>query len=253
MKHFLHILATVVVMGCCGITGAWADDDAISAAIANDGRTAEHRERDARSKPEIILGLLDLESGQNVVDIFGGGGYYAELMASIVGPDGTVILHNNTPYSRFVEKQLKARYVDNEVPGIVLLKSEVDDLQLAPNSLDAALMVMSYHDLYQYNPERGWGKTDVPAFFAQVRAALRPGGKLLIVDHSAKEGSGNSAAQDNHRIDAAYARAEIEGDGFRFVTGSDALSNPDDDRTKMVFDKSIRGKTDRFILLFEKP
>lgn len=252
MQNSLRILATVMFMGSFGATGAWADDDAIAAAIANEDRSAEHRERDARSRPEVILGLLDLDSGQSVADIFGGGGYYTELLVGVVGPEGTVILHNNTPFSSFVEKELQARYGDNEVPAVVLLKSEVDDLKLTSNSLDAVLMVMSYHDLYQYNPDRGWGHTDVPAFFAQIRAALRPGGKLLIVDHSARDGSGSSAAQTVHRIDAAFARQDIEGNGFRFVAGSDVLSNPDDDRTKMVFDKSIRGKTDRFVLLFEK-
>jgi predicted methyltransferase len=252
MIKLLHFPLVIVWGTMLVATVAQADDAGIAAAIANDSRTAEHRERDARSKPEVILGLLDLQPGQVAADLMGGGGYYAELMAGVVGPEGMIVLHNNTPYSKFVEKQLQERYVDNEVPGIELLMSEVDDLQLAPNSLDAALMVMSYHDLHYYNPERGWSYTNVPAFFAQVRVALKPGGKLLIVDHSAKEGTGKSSAHTIHRIDANYAREEIEAGGFRFVTSSDALSNPDDERTKMVFDKSVRGKTDRFILLFEK-
>jgi predicted methyltransferase len=234
------------------VPSVFADEGAIAQAMANDNRSDADRERDARSKPEVILGLLDLQAGQTVADIFGGGGYYAVLMAGIVGADGEVILHNNTPYSTFVEKQNNERYGANQVPGITLLKSEVDDLKLAPGSLDAVLMVMSYHDLYVYSPDRGWGHTDVSLFFAQVNAALKPGGRLVIVDHAAVDGSGSSAAQNVHRIDEAYAKRDIESNGFRFVAGSDALRNPEDDRSKMVFDKSIRGKTDRFILLFER-
>jgi len=113
-------------------------------------------------------------------------------------------------------------------------------------------MVMSYHDLYVYSPDRGWGNTDVPLFFSQIHAALKPGGRLVIVDHAAADGSGKSAAQDIHRIDEVYTRQDIESNGFRFVTSSDVLRNPEDDRSKMVFDPSIRGKTDRFILLFER-
>jgi len=94
-------------------------------------------------------------------------------MADIVGTDGEVILHNNTPYSKFVEKQNNERFGANQVPAITLLKSEVDDLKLAPGSLDAVLMVMSYHDLYFFSEERGWGHTDVPLFFSQIHAALR--------------------------------------------------------------------------------
>ena len=74
----------------------------------------------------------------------------------------------------------------------------------------------------------------------------------MIVDHAAVDGSGKSAAQTIHRIDEAFVKQEIENNGFRLVTSSDALRNPQDDRSKMVFDPSIRGKTDRFILLFER-
>ena len=246
------IFFSAILAVACSVPWAIADEQSISAAIANENRTDAHRERDARSHPEVILGLLDLQPGQSAVDIFGGGGYYAELMAAVVGPDGSVVLHNNTPYSRFVEKQNQERYVEQGVPGISLLKSEVDDLKLGTERFDAALMVMSYHDLYFVNPDRGWFDTDMPLFFAQVRASLKPGGKLMIIDHSAREGTGSSAAQTIHRIEEAYAIEDAESNGFKLIATSDVLRNPDDDRTKMVFDKSIRGKTDRFVLLFEK-
>ena len=252
-RNVIVALLTVVAMmvTACTSTGI-TQDDAIAAAMAGANRTDTDRERDARSRPEVILGMLDLQPGDSTADIFGGGGYYAVLMANLVGADGEVILHNNTPYSRFVEKQNNERFGDNQVPNIRLLKSEVDDLQLSPGSLDAVLMVMSYHDLYFHAPDRGWGNTDVRLFFSQIRAAMKPGGRLVIVDHAAADGSGKSAAQDIHRIDEAFAKQDIESNGFRFVTSSDVLRNPEDDRTKMVFDKSIRGKTDRFILVFER-
>ncbi len=243
----LLILPFVVNAAEMGVT------DSVAAAIANPERPADQRERDARSKPEVVLPLLALESGDTAADIMGGGGYYAELIAGVVGKQGKVILHNNTPYAKFVEKQLNERYVAQSRPPITVLKSEVDDLQLGIETLDAALMVMSYHDLYYRAPERGWGDTDVGLFFAQVLAALKPGGRLVIVDHAAAEGTGSSAAQTIHRIEEAYAREDAVGAGFRFVTRNQALRNPDDDHTKMVFDKEIRGKTDRFILVFEKP
>lgn len=252
MKTKIYAAALMFVASMACTLPAVADEEAIARAIANESRTDQHRERDARSKPEVVLGLLDLRPGQTVADIFGGGGYYAELIAGVIGPEGTVILHNNTPYSRFVEKQINERYAGNFMPSIRLLKSEVDDLKLEPGSLDAVLMVMSYHDLYIHAPDRGWDNTDVPLFFSQLHAALKPGGRLVVVDHAAADGTGTSATQQIHRIDEAWAKQDIEGNGFRFVDSSDALRNPDDDRTKMVFDKSIRGKTDRFILAFER-
>ncbi len=252
MKPITLILVVSVVLALGAASPVLASDAAITSAIANKNRTDADRKRDAYTRPDVILGLLDLDSGQAVIDLFAGGGYYSELLAGVVGPGGTVILQNNYGYAKWVEKYLQERYIDNTIPPITVLRSEVPDLMLEPESLDAVLMSMSYHDLYYYNPDVGFERVDVPDFFAQVRKALKPGGKLLIVDHAAADGSGNSVTQEIHRIDEAFAREDIESNGFRFVASSDALRNPEDERTKNVFDKTIRGKTDRFILLFEK-
>ncbi|MBT8443069.1 MAG: hypothetical protein KJO76_11825, partial [Gammaproteobacteria bacterium] len=120
------------------------------AILANPIRTQDGRDRDPRSKPEVILSLLDLKPGDHAIDFFGGSGYYTDLMAGMVGPEGEVILHNNSPFHTFVEERVQPRYIDNQIPGIRYLKSEVDDLQLEPESLDAALIVMAYHDLYYF-------------------------------------------------------------------------------------------------------
>ena len=244
-----------LLAGCllAGAAVAGAHEARIAAAIADPERSAEHRERDGRSKPADILPLLALEEGDTAVDIFGGSGYYADLIAGIVGPDGVVILQNNTPYGKWVNEANAERYGNNRRPPVTLLNSEVDDLQLGEDAIDAALMVMSYHDLYYTNPERGWYGTDVGLFLEQVRVALKPGARLVIVDHAAAAGTGSTAAQDLHRIDEAYVRGDIEGAGFRFVESSDVLGNPEDDLTRMVFAPGVRGQTDRFVLVFEKP
>jgi predicted methyltransferase len=224
----------------------------VTAIFSNPLRSQEARERDPRSKPEVILTMLDLEPGQRVIDLFGGSGYYTDLMVAIVGPGGQVLLHNNSPYHTFVADRVQPRYIDDPIPGIRYHKAEVDDMQLEPESLDAALMVLAYHDLYFFDPGIGFGKTDVPLFFSQVHAALKPGGKLLIVDHSAREGTGSTASQLLHRVDEEFAKQDIESYGFRLVDTSDALRNAEDDRGTIVFDAAFRGKTDRFILLFRK-
>jgi predicted methyltransferase len=75
---------------------------------------------------------------------------------------------------------------------------------------------------------------------------------LVIVDHAAKPGTGNNAAQDLHRIDEEFARQDIESAGFKFVGETDVLRNPDDDKSISVFDDRVRWKTDRFVFRFEK-
>ena len=252
MKSNPWIIAGIFFLSLLISTPVSAEADAIVKAIANENRTDADRKRDERDQPAVILGLLDLREGQAVIDVFAGGGYYSELLAGVVGDTGSVILQNNYGYAKWVEKYLQERYIDQQVGSIRVLRSEVDDLKLEPGSLDAALMVMSYHDLYYYNPDAGFERADVPGFFSQLHAALKPGGKLLIVDHAAAAGSGHDGTQEIHRIDESFAKQDIESNGFRFIKSSDVLRNPDDDRTRNVFDKTIRGKTDRFILLFEK-
>lgn len=253
MKNFLYLVSVLLVLtGCAATPANKSNADLIAAAIANPNRTEADRERDARDNPEVTLALLDLQPGQAVVDLFGGGGYYSELMAGVVGEQGTVVLHNNNGYAKWVEKYLQERYIDNTVPPITVLRSEVADLQLPAASFDAVVMVMSYHDLYYYNPERGFDAIDIAVFFTQVRTALKPGGKLLIIDHSAPDGSGNTLTQEIHRIDDAFVLQDFESNGFRLIATSDVLRNPDDPRTELVFAKDIRGKTDRFVMLFQK-
>jgi len=79
---------------------------------------------------------------------------------------------------------------------------------------------------------------------------VKPGGTLAIIDHSAIAGTASSAAQTLHRIDAAFARSDIESRGFKFTGSLDVLHNAKDDRTKTVFDPAVRGRTDRFVYRF---
>ena len=56
-----------------------------------------------------------------------------------------------------------------------------------------------------------------------------------------------------HRIDPAVVRTEMEAAGFAFDGETEVLRNPADPHTALVFDPSIRGKTDQFVYRFRKP
>jgi len=226
--------------------------DAVTEAINKPGRLAADLERDERSHPEVILPLLQLQPGDRVADIWAGGGYYSELIASIVGMEGEVLLVNNLAYEQFAGKALAERQSGRDIGSVTIHTREAENLELGQNSLDAALIIMSYHDLYHVDEPNGWRAIDADNFLDQIHAALKPGGRFLVVDHYAAPGTGKSAAQDLHRIDVAFAKKDISAHGFKLVAQSDALRNPEDDYSIMVFDPQVRGKTDRFVLVFEK-
>jgi predicted methyltransferase len=82
-------------------------------------------------------------------------------------------------------------------------------------------------------------------------AALKPGGVLVLADHSARPEDADKVGKLYHRIAEATVRAELEAVGFKFVGSTDFLRNPDDPRTAVVFRSPI--KVDDFVLKFVKP
>jgi predicted methyltransferase len=86
-----------------------------------------------------------------------------------------------------------------------------------------------------------------------VFAALKPGGVYVVLDHAAAPGAPMSVTETLHRIDKARVIKDVEAAGFKLDGESKVLANPADDHTKGVFDPSIRGKTDQFLLRFRKP
>jgi predicted methyltransferase len=86
-----------------------------------------------------------------------------------------------------------------------------------------------------------------------VFEALKPGGIYLILDHATEPGAGVTETSTLHRIDPDTVKREVLAAGFVFVGSSDILRQPSDPHTAKVFDPSIRGRTDQFILKFKKP
>lgn len=254
------ILSGVLLPGINSVSADVIDEAAVLAAMGKPGRLAADIERDRRSKPQYVIPLLKLETGDRVVDIFAAGGYYSELLASVVGPRGEVLLHNNPGFEAWGINGLRDRF-DNRNPGsITRYTSSGINLDLTPNSLDGALVVMALHDLYvvpkRYNGSeyvRTGNPANVDYFLAQVFNALKPGGRFVVVDHAAEPGTDPEVAGDLHRMSQEYAQAEVLARGFVLVDSTDALRSSTDDRTRIVFDEDIQGQTDRFVLAFEKP
>ena len=251
-RHLSSILVSLLLL-LVPSAGSAADEQVnlIQQALAAGDRLAADVARDDRDHPAEILALLNIGPGSRVADIFAGGGYYSELIGRVVAPGGEVLMHNNTPYLEFAAKSIDERFDGREVVGVVRHDREPDDLDLGESTLDAAIIIMSYHDLFYV--DESWPAIDADRFIDQITAALKPGGRFLIVDHVAATGSGRAAAQELHRIDPAFARQHIESRGLSYVAGSDVLRRPEDGHTLFVFDPGIRGKTDRFVQVYEKP
>jgi predicted methyltransferase len=252
MRLLLACCFLIAGLSAC-VSAPVATSSDIQGVLANPARSAADRERDARDKPAQTYALARFKRGDIVADILGGGGYNSEILSGIVGPQGQVLLVNNTGYEAFGKKALEERLGNDRLPNVRHIVGPSDALGMGEDVLDGAVIVMSYHDLYWVDEQEGWPKIDAGRFLDQVVRALKPGGVLLVVDHSAKEGTGSSAAQTLHRIDEQFAIADFRAHGLVWEAAMPMLRNPDDDRSKPVFDPSIRGRTDRFVHLYRKP
>jgi predicted methyltransferase len=227
---------------------------AIEAAIDSPDRPPADRERDAYARPGDVLAFLGVAPGMRVADVFSAAGYYTELLARTVGVKGQVIAYNNPPYAKFAEKGIAERYAGGRLGNVRQVTAEVDALELPPASLDAALFVMSYHDAYWRPADKSWDRTDPAELLRRLFRALKPGAVVVVQDHVAAAGGDVAKVVDTlHRIDPSRVRRDFEQAGFVFDGSSNVLAHPEDDHTRLVFEDSIRGRTDQFVYRFRKP
>ena len=205
--------------------------------------------RDKLSKGPDIVALAGLTKGMTVADVLGGTGYYSEIISEVVGDAGKVYLHNNKAYMPYVEKELTARLSENRLTNVIRHDREANNMGLGHEQFDTVFFVLGYHDLY--HKADGWD-IDKDSFIKQITTGLKKGGKLLIVDHSAVDGSKTIHSQTLHRIDKHYVINELKNYGFNLIDQSDLLVNAKDNRMGSPFTPEMRRKTDRFVLIFEK-
>ena len=165
----------------------------------------------------------------------------------MVGSEGEVYSGNNPFFQRFGEEALTALLAEPGFENVHRIDGPVDELALPMDaSLDAVIMVLAYHDLWLTDEDRD-------ELNRRVFAALKPGGVYGILDHHAAAGAGTDVIQSLHRIEESVITTEITSAGFSLAASADFLDNPEDDRSLRIFDPSIRGRTARFVLRFEKP
>jgi predicted methyltransferase len=237
-------------------------DDRLAERLAQ--RNESDRARDATRRPLEVLRFAGIEEGQRLAELMAGEGFYAELLARAVGRSGRVVAHNNERSQARYGEQLALRLarIDAAEPArsgsssdahhsssVAPIEARViplDALDLEAGSFDAIFLVQFYHDTV-------WMGVDRAEMNVRIFEALAPGGVFLVIDHATGPGVGSDEVKTLHRIEREQVEREVQAAGFRLAERSSLLENPLDDHTRNVFDPEIRGRTDRFLLRFEKP
>ena len=218
-----------------------------AAAIADTARPAEDTARDAARKPAEMLAFAGLKPGDKVIELLPGAGYFTRIFSVAVGPTGQVVAAVPPASSGFTEPAAAKIAADPHYANVHVIETSAAALTAA-GPADIIWTSQNYHDLHLAKL-----KLDVVAYDRLLFSALKPGGELVIVDHAAEPGSGLRDPDKLHRIDEAVVKQEVTAAGFVLDGESDVLRNLADPHTALVFDPSIRGHTDQFVLRFKKP
>ncbi|MGE3704488.1 MAG: class I SAM-dependent methyltransferase [Vicinamibacterales bacterium] len=167
----------------------------------------DREERDIEEAPDEALDALDIQPGSVVADIGAGSGYMTVRMAKRVGPAGRVYAEDIQPQ---MIDLLKARLSREKVTNVVPVLGAFDDPKLPSASIDLMLLVDVYHEF-----------SDPVKMLAGMRAALKPGGRLVLLEYRKEDPS--IPIRFEHKMSVAEAKAEVEAAGFKLTKVDDRL------------------------------
>jgi predicted methyltransferase len=214
-RHKLLVTLFAVLFLCAPVVRAQTPaSHPTSTPYTGDLSIFEEPGRDKRLQIDRVMDLLSLKPGSTVADIGAGGGWFSVRAARRVAPGGRVIAEEINPKAiAYIQQRARREHLSN----IETLLGTPDDPKLAPNSLDAALMLKVYHEIA--HPQ---------LVLANLRAALKPGARFGIIDRN-----GNGA---DHGLNEPIVRAEVERAGFRQVARYD-FTKADGQDYFLIFEK----------------
>ncbi len=151
---------------------------------------------------------MGLEPGMSVADIGAGTGFFTRLFAEAVGPKGKVYAVDIAkPFLEHIAREARKQGLEN----IQTIQGTQESTNLPPDSVDVVFFADVYHHL-----------EDHQAVLATIHKALRPGGRIFLVEFDRREGQSKPFILEHIRADQQTFVKEIESAGFRRVPIEDA-------------------------------
>jgi len=250
MKKTLFLAAAAVLIATVAF-GA-APTAKMKAAVADSSRPAADTARDENRKPAAMLAFAGITPGKVVVDMLPGTGYFTRIFAKAVEPGGRVYAYFGIQYDARLKSQNKDP--DNQFADLKETYKNLGVIHgplpqfVTPEAIDIVWTSDNYHDMHN----KAYAM-DVNEVNKAVFKSLKPGGYYVIIDHKAAESAGDDVTETLHRIKESNTKKEVEAAGFKLVAEGHDLDAARDDGTKRVFDADVRGKTNQFMLKFQKP
>ncbi len=166
-------------------------------------------DRDRWQKPAELIGYLQVRAGSKVADVGCHEGYMTVKLAAAVGPKGTV-------YAVDIEtaklERLKKNLTDRGITQVEAVKGDEADPHLPAGSLDAVLVLDTYHEMDQHDE-----------MLNKIKTALKPGGRLVLCEAIAdsRRTATREEQQRKHELGLAFALQDVKKAGFSIVYQAD--------------------------------
>jgi predicted methyltransferase len=180
-------------------------------------RAFQERRREQWQKVDVIFAEMGVRAGAIVADIGAGDGFFTSRLARAVGASGRVFA---VEIDDTAMERLRERLQQDGIENVTIVKGAVDDPKLPEASVDAALIVNTYHEMAQ--PQ---------SILAALRRALKPDGRLVIVEPVTPSRRSRPRADEarNHEIDPEYVLQDARVAGFAIVALEDPFTRREGD------------------------
>lgn len=228
--QWLRTITSGLLLAACGLAAAQSDDTArLQALITAEHRSPENIARNAARHPVETLQFFGLASGQTVIEILPGGGWYSEIIAPFLKGNGVYYAAHFSPDSQISYQPPMLRDFQARIAGNPAVYGETrlthlyppTQMEIAPpGSADLAMSFRNVHNWIMFGTQK--------EHFAAFHAALKPGGILGIVEHRAPAGSGMEVMETTGYVTQDYVIELATQAGFELVATSEINANPRD-------------------------
>jgi len=206
--------------------------------LTAESRPLEDRVRDGARRPYQVMQVLGVDAGMTLLDVGAGGGWFTRVLSAATGPGGKVFAQFGPRALQReegkAEKDLAAALGNTEA-----FFGNVADLPA--NSIDAAVTALNMHHM---------GAERAAPYLKDIFNALKPGGRVAIIDHVGLREVDNARL---HRMIPDDVKTWLDQAGFEIVVDSDILRTTADDHKLSADDPILARDVDQFLFVARKP
>jgi predicted methyltransferase len=244
-RHCTAALFAATLLCVPAAAMAQAAPPAITAAVADPGRSDAEKALDANRKPAAVVAFAGVKPGMVIAELGPGRGYYTRILAKVVGPTGKVFAVV-TPAQAARPGGLDAiNAIAAAYPNVKVVTADYPALML-PEKADLFWTTENYHDFHN------GAAANISGLDKAVFENLKSGGIFYVEDHSAAPGAGLAATSQFHRMDEDVAKSELTAAGFKVDAEGDLLRNPADNKAASNSETGHYA-SDRFMLRLKRP